>query len=596
MVNLYSQRLVEDQFRILELHPGSGKDPLKASLKTENLHNAPEFDAISYVWGDGSRQQHIDCDGTDGTITESLYGALMQVRHPQIARRVWADAVCINQQDTGERSHQVARMQHIFGQASTVVVWLGRDCGENLRLALAAIDLIYKACIDYADSQGVKVADLSFSHLESIEIVKDSPLEASLDYDTWLSVSRFFARSWFKRLWCVQEIILSRQCIFLVDMYTLPWEHVGVAAAFLTAHCSRPFQNGLALRYGDSSCQWVFAAQLYWHRGKGNILSNLQLFGSRDATDARDLVYGLLGLQDLKSTSIILEPDYSKNTAEVYIDVVRATINAESGFRVLSNVQHEESFHQAHGLPSWAPYWPRGRYVSYLDRGTWHAGGTQTLEVVFPSLCELLAQGITFDEVVSVSDIHTLSMDEYGSLHPLPDLMLQLWFEFAPSDSENQSSHSHFEKLCRSLTAGYTENGEAVHQLAAEQSLTFYADYLAFIDRLLQSSGQKTRSFTPSHLAAIEGDWERFARAVRYACKFRRIFRTGKGHVGLGPACTDIGDQVCVLVGGTVPYMARPVEEGYNFLGECYIDEIMRGELFEKEALQHWEPKMLRFK
>ncbi|PMD30485.1 hypothetical protein L207DRAFT_377331, partial [Hyaloscypha variabilis F] len=58
----------------------------------------------------------------------------------------------------------------------------------------------------------------------------------------------------------------------------------------------------------------------------------------------------------------------------------------------------------------------------------------------------------------------------------------------------------------------------------------------------------------------------------------RRLFRTREGSLGLGPACTDIGDRVCVLKGGEVPYVLRPTEGSFYFLGECYIDDIMRGE------------------
>jgi hypothetical protein len=39
---------------------------------------------------------------------------------------LWVDALCINQEDTTERNHQVMQMGAIYEKAKRVVVWLGR--------------------------------------------------------------------------------------------------------------------------------------------------------------------------------------------------------------------------------------------------------------------------------------------------------------------------------------------------------------------------------------------------------------------------------------------------------------------------------------
>jgi len=46
-------------------------------------------------------------------VTTNLYSALQQLRREGI-ERVWVDALCINQQNTEERSHQVRRMGAIY--------------------------------------------------------------------------------------------------------------------------------------------------------------------------------------------------------------------------------------------------------------------------------------------------------------------------------------------------------------------------------------------------------------------------------------------------------------------------------------------------
>lgn len=294
----------------------------------------------------------------------------------------------------------------------------------------------------------------------------------------------------------------------------------------------------LGPRQHDQSIVCVSAAQLYLHRGKASLLGNLEIFRNRKAADPRDMVYGLLGLQDSRLSGwSIIEPDYDKTIAQVYLDVVVAAVNDGGDFRILSNVQHDDSFQHLDDFPSWAPYWPRQRSVSFIDRGKWYAGGRQPIKASFSySYRELLAEGIIAEKIVSVSETHPKSLDEYGALHPFLDLMLELWQEYAPIDLSDDSFQSGFGKLCRTLTAGYTASGEVVYELDAKERFTFYADYLAFIHYIMQYIGQTAQLSTAPTLAATVASWERFARGVRYACRSTRIFRTESGLLGLGQA------------------------------------------------------------
>lgn len=86
----------------------------------------PAFTALSYVWGDPAKTDEIIIDGKRLPITASLYSALRQVQvQSTFDIRVWADAICINQQDLAERSTQVQLMRQIYHNARDVLIWLG---------------------------------------------------------------------------------------------------------------------------------------------------------------------------------------------------------------------------------------------------------------------------------------------------------------------------------------------------------------------------------------------------------------------------------------------------------------------------------------
>ena len=77
------------------------------------------------------------------------------------------------------------------------------------------------------------------------------------------------------------------------------------------------------------------------------------------------------------------------------------------------------------------------------------------------------------------------------------------------------------------------------------------------------------------------------------ACRSRRFAVTDKDYMGLVPDCSEVGDEVHVLSGATVPFILRHRKEklstvtdeaqGRVFLlvGDAYIHGVMEGEAAE---------------
>jgi hypothetical protein len=70
----------------------------------------------------------------------------------------------------------------------------------------------------------------------------------------------------------------------------------------------------------------------------------------------------------------------------------------------------------------------------------------------------------------------------------------------------------------------------------------------------------------------------------------RRLVTTSKGYLGLAPAEVLEGDVIAVLYGCNFPVVLRPCEDKFYFIGECYVDGVMDGELMEaKERGEYQE-------
>ena len=90
------------------------------------------YDAISYTWGAVETMHATICNNTRLLITHNLAMALEQLQHPTQFRYLWVDAVCIDQYDDTEKSHQVANMLSIYESAAQVIVWLGAADADSV--------------------------------------------------------------------------------------------------------------------------------------------------------------------------------------------------------------------------------------------------------------------------------------------------------------------------------------------------------------------------------------------------------------------------------------------------------------------------------
>ncbi|KAI0127776.1 heterokaryon incompatibility protein-domain-containing protein [Xylariales sp. AK1849] len=105
---------------------------LEVKLKTYPLNKCPNYEALSYTWGElDGPEFSVKCDGYNFLALGHLKNALTALRLPDRPRTLWIDAICINQNSKEERGQQVAIMRYIYRNATRAVVWLGLDGEEN---------------------------------------------------------------------------------------------------------------------------------------------------------------------------------------------------------------------------------------------------------------------------------------------------------------------------------------------------------------------------------------------------------------------------------------------------------------------------------
>ncbi|KAF2214223.1 hypothetical protein CERZMDRAFT_13149, partial [Cercospora zeae-maydis SCOH1-5] len=100
--------------------------------------------ALSYTWGEESQPRcdifvNSDSEITILEIRENLHTALQQLRYANVDRRLWIDAICMDQSETQqskmEKAWQIPIMHSIYHAAESTIIWLG-DAREDSDIAM----------------------------------------------------------------------------------------------------------------------------------------------------------------------------------------------------------------------------------------------------------------------------------------------------------------------------------------------------------------------------------------------------------------------------------------------------------------------------
>ena len=82
------------------------------------------YDALSYAWGSKDDQKPIKVgDNSEFKIRKNLWLALKRIRHATEKRKLWVDAVCINQSSPEEKGEQLGNIEGIYRRCRTCIIW-----------------------------------------------------------------------------------------------------------------------------------------------------------------------------------------------------------------------------------------------------------------------------------------------------------------------------------------------------------------------------------------------------------------------------------------------------------------------------------------
>ncbi|KAG9192732.1 hypothetical protein G6011_11466 [Alternaria panax] len=139
------QSLVEsNQIRLITILPQELGSGIRLELEHVDMNSDPKYECLSYAWGQDDHDRPIAINDSTFLVSSTLYVALEHLRYRSQERRIWIDAICINQTNIPERNTQVAMMKKIYRNATRVVIWIG-PATESSEQAMAFLKIMATA-------------------------------------------------------------------------------------------------------------------------------------------------------------------------------------------------------------------------------------------------------------------------------------------------------------------------------------------------------------------------------------------------------------------------------------------------------------------
>jgi Heterokaryon incompatibility protein (HET) len=248
-------------------------------------YHAPDYEAISYTWGDMTATDFIQVNGRLLPVTSNCALTLIRLRYTNKPRLIWIDAICIDQKFLQERNHQLHIMNRIYGSASKVLIFLG-DGDSSTDLAMKIVHTI----------------GLSESGKDLFSDV--------LHFDSASAILGIVQRPWFNRIWVLQEVAWSWSATVICGGTELPWDSFRKGLLRLVGKLSFEPPSVLSFKRDNLHNYFDMTPQV--------MFSELSRTRHCKATDPLDKIYALYPLASPFNDQLSLPPvDYNQSPLEL---------------------------------------------------------------------------------------------------------------------------------------------------------------------------------------------------------------------------------------------------------------------------------------
>ncbi|KAF7512973.1 hypothetical protein GJ744_011239 [Endocarpon pusillum] len=626
------------EIRLLEVCRTSNRK-LRCRMHQVKLQEAPDYEAISYTWGDSRLQHGIIVDNKWLEVTRNAYEILQDRASLYHSRLLWIDCICINQADDDEKSSQVAVMSDIYRQATRVIMWLGLS--PDAEQAFSLLGDLYER--PFMLSEQPVILQTLFQPLYRGRAQRFAFLDK---YDPrFAALARLLKHPYFFRVWITQEIVFGKTVHVRCGGCWIDWTHFSgvfkllcdlerwpmVGRQVLYRHFEEPNALGQICTISILKDQQHRRKLLGLEKPRQCDLLVDQWMGK--ATDARDMIYGYLNLaREANLPEFAVDYKLNKTATELYTATARLFLERNELLDIMyvAGIGYPRKLEL---LPSWVPDWSSLPIISPLrhTRGTTTAayraskGALPQIKLVEPNLLSVRGSYVdkisatisepfsTLLEVTTIDSRNKLFIAEMWRRIEAQELALNL-----PEIYLNGQFHGHSrdDAFWRTLigdtmvvtvaagdnVAGYTPVAtcqrpahDGYRRLFQEWRRTNELVRLSLsgIAHVKKMKGNDAfdRTERASDMSKLQ---DCFTQSFTHCASGRKFAITEKGYMAMVPPLTKAGDDIGIIFGADVPFVFRRCTKPalvavFDLVGECYVHGVMDGEASKEKCDDYME-------
>lgn len=639
---LYPPLEHHDSFRLLHVSRCPTGDEWTGTLVEARLGsdqrnaNTTKYIALSYVWGDATFNVPNENAIEVSLSLSTALGHILSYTTEASTLNIWTDQFCINQRDDTEKIQQVKLMSRIFAGAEQVIGWLGPGF-EGSDEALDDI-LIFggpdKSRDESSDEEYRRAVHSRFGVELSREAIMPHLTNGGLlATDPRSRLRRLFNLQWFHRRWIAQEACLASKLRVWCGRRSISGEQMFRAIGVIQESIIRsldgprlhkPFRNAYALLNTREEVQTALKDGR--HISLANIAANLSFL---ECKEDEDRINALLGTAQPSITWFT--PKYGC-APDLYIDFALSHMQHFRSFEILHFAGvTEPSRHvfkkegeklgvrlagPAKDLPSWVPDWRiRRRQLPMVSvESDDLVEDSSQFEVPFdPSHKTLTLKGKLLE--ASIEPCGYSHLDRFQPKeHPDYQLSVDAWCNnifgnyLCKLDSSAAKEYLKYPTFTHWFTSlvgagkdpsawllpfartlimdGRAKSNERPNCIVPRDGILEY-----FLEYAKLHLVQDSNAAGAAHVAISKNE-SHMEKAAAYGylsehiCRYRTLFVTNDGLLGLGSPGIRPGDSVCFFPGLKTPFVVHRKGNHFALQGECYIDGLMDVSYDELDAVE----------
>ncbi|KAK1460285.1 HET domain-containing protein [Colletotrichum melonis] len=611
--------------RLLFLYPGSGEDPFEAHLEIVDIEHAPPYEALSYTWGKPTEQprDYIWMQGCPSDLDERARQVqYMRLVYKHAARViVWLGLKTSGTHEAFQAAERLARIRELTHPAATGPNGGQIDPGTVQGLMSSMLEDLPETCMIHLDEvferqyfsrcwcvQEVVASSRAIAKIEDLEMSFFDLIASLIVLAGWKSeilIDRPY------QLWNL--ILMRRQ----PNSFLGQPEVEGSIGSFLAL-----LELTRTLQATDDRDK-VFSLLGICDEGLNPVLALTQVFDNNDSWRIRLIRRGLTRVNNFVNGLApdlnfgrprALRPDYKRETVLVYCDLTRFLLRKQPRILdVLDHVQHNED-PGIGDYPSWVPKWFDPRTCSVF-KGAYLAGFCDGHFRYFAELHDIPVRNDPVrPKVLSIDGYHvdvvskTTETLAFGfGARATAEAIVRAWEQLFDIPIAPRCGRKYRDNIlldvvfCKAILAGalgsiigyshlLTRNQGGLNPLFDDRTHKPHAELDREAQDLAETFLTQMAEFGLPPTATEFGNPDRedklqvFGAGARTYSNNRKVFATRDGRVGIGPKMMQPGDEVVVLFGGRMPFIARQRGDHRLLVGSCYLvdEELMWGKVTEK--------------